>query len=232
MPRQPNITQAKTKFLVELQKARSMYDAFEGLPRRINPRAASGIHPKHLHKARELAFLGVVGAWEEFLEQSLVRYAMGVETINGYRPVLIAQPCRTVMDAYRLVSGEPLYHPSRDYLKRMNNPSSVANIARRLFSTHPFGCIGAYSGLLNNATILRNRIAHKSTKSRHAFVGTAKWFLQSQANPMPLSQSFSPGALLGKHVQRHFAAPLVSAGTTHFEAYLRLYGDLSNTIVP
>lgn len=232
MPRQPNITQAKTKFLVELQKARSMYDAFEGLPRRINPRAASGIHPKHIHKARELAFLGVVGAWEEFLEQSLVRYAMGVETSNGFRPVLTAQPCRTIIEAYRLVSEESLYNPSRDYLRRMNNPSSVTKIARRLFSTHSFGCIGTYSRLLNSATILRNRIAHKSTKSRHAFVGTAKWFLQAHANSMPLSQSFSPGALLGKNVQRHFAAPLVSAGTTHFEAYLRLYEVLANTIVP
>jgi hypothetical protein len=208
-----------------------MYSAFEDLPRKINPKATSGIHPKHLHKSREMVFLGIVGAWEEFLEQSLVRYAMGVATQSGYHPTMICPACGTRMLAYQAISRNPTYNPSVDYLN-MSNPSVVVRIANRLFSAHTFTCLGNQANLLNSAVNIRNRVAHKSSKSRAAFVGTAKWFLQPQNNQTPLSQSFSPGALLAKNVQRHFGAAFTQGGVTHLEAYLRLYEDLANRIVP
>lgn len=208
-----------------------MYDAFESLPQKINPRASSGIHPKHIHKSREMAFLEIVGAWEEFLEQSLVRYAMGVATQTGYQPSMIGAAHSTRVLAYRAISVNPTYNPSVDYLS-LSNPSCVTRIANRLFSLHPFACLGSRASLLNAAVNIRNRIAHKSSKSRAAFVGTAKWFLQPQNNQTPLSQGFSPGALLAKNAQRHFGPALIQGGVTHFEAYLRLYEDLANKIVP
>lgn len=229
MARQPNITQAKTKFLVELKKARNMYSAFDGLPRRINPRATTGIHPKHIHKARELVFLGVVGAWEEFLEQCLVRYAMGTTTQSGYGPVMIAHPYRSTIDAYRAISGIPTYNPASNYIST-NNLSWLVRAANRLFSTHSFRCLAQQANLINAASNVRNRIAHNSSKSRAAFVGTAQWFLHGHGNP--LAQGFSPGALLGKTANRNFATSIIQQNITHFEAFLQLFEVLSNQVVP
>jgi hypothetical protein len=231
MARRPAVTQIKAKFLAELQKSRAMYSAFESLPRTNTPSTASGIHPKHLHKSREMVFLGIVGSWEEFLEQSLVRYAMGVATQNGYQPTMNCPAYGTRILAYQAISRKVPYNPSTNYLN-MSNPSGVASIANRLFSAHTFTCLGSQANLLNAAINIRNRVAHKSSKSRAAFVGTAKWFLQPQNSQTPLSQSFCPGALLAKNVQRHFGAALIQGCVTHFEAYLQLYEGLANTIVP
>jgi hypothetical protein len=205
-----------------------MAAAFESLPKKVSPNAAPGIHPKYTQKARELAFLGVVSAWEYFVEQTLVRYIMGASSGSGYAPVLAVNRALSILEAYKELSQDHRFHPNSKYLKA-SDPLWVRDQANRLFTTHSYQCIQGNLNLLKKCVLIRNRIAHKSKKSWTDFETASHWFLNP---PGMLVQGFSPGALLKAPVQRHFGASVSQAGKSHFEAYLDLFGNLADQIAP
>lgn len=229
MARRPVIATVRANFLLEIEKAKRMNAAFEALPRKVNPSVAIGIHPKYVQKSRELAFLGVVSAWEEFLEQTLVRYLMGAQSSNGYAPTLRGNKALSISEAFRELAQNQQYHPARSYLNS-GQPGWGIDQANRLFSAHSYQCIQNRIDLLRKAVDIRNRVAHRSRKSRTLFENAARWFLCPASGV--LSQSFSPGALLGMPVQRHFGNTVSQTGSTHFEAYLDLYKSLAISIAP
>lgn len=73
-------------------------------------------------------------------------------------------------------------------------------------------------------------MAHDSEKCKTDFKSTAIWFLSPQNGQ--LKQGHGPGALLTMAVQRKFWRPIVQSGTSHFDAYVQLYEQLAQSIVP
>ena len=173
--------------------------------------------------------MGMVSSWEEFVEDSLVRYVAGAKTTAGYKPTPKYGLASGIPHAYELLSRDPSYNPEKHYLK-VSDPKWVKSSADFFFQSHPFTHVHAKSDLLLHANSIRNRVAHDSTKCRADFKATAVHFLHPLNGK--LTQGFTAGALLTAKVQRHFSQQSVQAGLTHFEAYAQLYVDLAAKVVP
>jgi hypothetical protein len=173
--------------------------------------------------------MGVISAWEEFLERSLVRYLAGASTNAGYAATPKFGRATDLGHAYELLSQDANYDPLRHYLK-VSDARWVWRTADFFFAQHRYGSLTPKSDLLSNANRVRNRIAHDSDKCKADFKSAAVWFLQP-ANGN-LTKGYSPGALLLATATRNFGNPLNAAGVTHFEAYMRVFEGLANSIVP
>ncbi len=207
----------------------ALVKAIKALPVKVRPSTKPGLHPKHANQVIGLAFMGLIATWEEFLEQTLVRYLTGAETDTGYKLHLKAGKANTIAHASELLSLDPNYNPNKSYLK-MTNPQWVGKLADFYFSNHPYGCLGNQTQLLRHASTIRNRVAHDSTKCKADFKATAIFFLQPANNQ--LTQGYGPAALLEETVQRHFDQQAVQQRKTHLVAYVDLFRSLANQIVP
>ncbi|MBU2801369.1 hypothetical protein HF288_06180 [Acidithiobacillus caldus] len=199
------------------------------LPQQVNPNAPQGIHPKHVRQITGLAFMGVIAAWEEFLERTLIRYLAGAKTNTGYTATPKFGRANNLGHAYELLSQDPNYDPSKHYLK-VSDARWVWRTADFFFSQHQYKLLQSKCDLLSNANLIRNRIAHDSDKCKAGFKSAAIWFLQPTNGN--LTKGFSPGELLLSIATRNFGNPLNGAGVSHFEAYMRTYEDLAKGIVP
>ncbi|WP_186124269.1 hypothetical protein [Burkholderia gladioli] len=212
-----------------VDSALALVNATSDLPTKINPNIPIGLHLGHKRYIIELAFMGVVAAWEEFLERALVRYVANGATRNGYRPTPKFGLANSIEHAYQFLSRDTAYDPSKDYLKA-NDPKWVWTTADFVFSSHPFSCLQTKASLLRHASSIRNRVAHDSQKCKADFKRTAIDFLRPAGGT--LVQGYSAGRLLEAPVQRHFGATFISAGNSHFEAYLEMFVQLAADIVP
>lgn len=227
--RPAEVQHVRTTFAAECLSARGLVAAITALPPKVRPSPNPGLHPKHAEQVVELAFMAVVASWEEFLEDSLVRYVAGAKTSSNYRPTPKFGLASNITHAYQIVSQNANYDSQRDYLK-VTDPNWVRNSASFIFSAHTYACLQTKSDLIKHASAIRNRVAHSSEKCRTDFKATALYFLQP-ANGK-LSQGYGPGKLLLTPVQRHFGQRPVHQGLTHFEAYLQMYESLAMQIVP
>ena len=225
----PKVDHVRKSFLAEIASATNLVTAIQALPGKVHPGVQIGIHPKYVRQVVGLAFMGLIAAWEEFLERSLVRYMAGATTNGGYSPSPKHGQANNLQHAYEILSQDVRYDPQRNYLK-VTDPRWVCKLADFYFGSHPYGCLGPRDDLLRKASFIRNRIAHDSEKSKADFRETALHFLNPSNGQ--LKQGFGPGALLLEPVQRHFSRPAIQAGHTHFKAYTDLYDSLAKTIVP
>lgn len=111
----------------------------------------------------ELAFLRIFIAWENFLEESFIRYLVGAKSPFGYSPKRFVNP-PTMKIAINLVLAE------REYI-RWNSASEVITRSEIYFRNgEPYKNVlqGAITDLDEMNTI-RNRIAHKSATSKKKF---------------------------------------------------------------
>lgn len=122
-----------------------------------------GIPLIQLEIIAELAFLRIFIAWENFLEESFIRYLVGAESPSNYRPERITSS-PNIEHAIKLISGE------REYAK-WNSASDVINRAERYFKDgEPYkNALEAATKDLNDMNTIRNRIAHKSIFSKNKF---------------------------------------------------------------
>lgn len=223
--RPPEVTHVKNTFLDEISAARNLVVAINAIPAKVSPSASIGLHPKYAQRVVALAFMAVVAAWEEFLECSLVRYLAGAKTASGYKPRPKLGMANNIPHAYKVLSQDANYESTKNYLK-VNDPRWVRITADFFFDTHHYNCLQAKTDLLEHASRIRNRVAHGSNKCRNEFKKTAIYFMRPANNSLPYG--YGPGKLLIDPVQRHFG----HTGLTHFDAYLTMYEQLANTIVP
>ena len=216
-------------FVAEIDAATSLVSAIQALPIKVRPSNNPGIHPKYVGQVVELAFMGVVASWEEFIERSLVRFLTGARTNGGYNPTLKAGKADTIQHAYELLSLDPNYNPANSYLK-VSDPRWVRRVADFYFSAHTYSHLQNASDLIKHASSIRNRVAHDSTKCKGDFKATALHFLQP-ANGQ-LKQGYGAAALLLAPVQRHFGQQAIQQNKTHFNAYCDFFRDLARQIVP
>lgn len=111
----------------------------------------------------ELAFVRLFLAWEEFLEESLVRYLCGYSHIHGQETPLAGQYYSTLDSARSAVRG------GRDYVL-WHNPDQVVKRAQRWLdnSRHEL-IIGSSIGRLEYFAAIRHRIAHSQSHARAQF---------------------------------------------------------------
>jgi hypothetical protein len=229
MGRAPKVDHVRDAFIGEVDAAIALVAAIQAVPSKVRPSNKPGLHPKHAGQVVGLAFMGLVASWEEFIERTLVRYLAGAKTDSGYLPKPKGGTADDISHAYELLSLDPDYNPSRDYLK-VTNTRWVTRTADFYFATHPYGCLTNQSDLLRHASSIRNRVAHDSDKCKADFKTTAIAFLHPPNDH--LSQGYGPGALLTSAVQRHFGQPVIQAQKSHFAAYADLYKGLARKIVP
>jgi hypothetical protein len=87
--RPPKVGHIKDNFLTASRSAEDLVSAVSNLSS-IHPNAPGPkLHPEHCRRVVKLAFLGLVSAWEEFLEQSFVRYLAGATADNDYRVKIV-----------------------------------------------------------------------------------------------------------------------------------------------
>lgn len=227
--RSPRLSHVRDSFLAEIGTARGLVAAVQSLPQKVHPNAPNGIHPKHVRQVVGLAFMGVIAAWEEFLERTLVRYVAGAATNSGYTATPKFGRARDISHAYELLSQDANYDSQKHYLK-VSDARWVWRTADFFFSRHCYGLLTSKSDLLTNANRIRNRVAHDSDKCKADFKTSAVWFLQP-ANGN-LTRGYSPGALLLETATRNFGNQLNAANLSHFEAYMRVFESLANGIVP
>ena len=228
MARPPKVDHVRDSFLAEIASATNLVMAVQALPRKVHPAVQIGIHPKHVRQVVELAFMGAVAAWEEFLERSLVRYIAGATTNGGYSPAHKHGKANDLQHAYEILSRDVNYDPQKHYLK-VTDPRWVWRTADFFFRSHPYTCLRSKADLLKKASSIRNRIAHDSEKCKTDFREATLFFLNPPNGQ--LKQGFGPGALLLDPVQRHFTQQAIQAGHNHFKAYIELYAFLAKTIV-
>lgn len=230
--RPPKVDHIREAFLRSIVSAISLYDSVLKVGG-INPKTPGPrLHTQHVRRVVELAFLGVVGNWEEFLEQTLVRYIAGAICNNGYRPNLRLGPASGIPHAYQLISGDPKFDPSKQYIG-LSSPQTVITLAELYLED---GC--PYSSIMQEnrarfiaAISLRNRVAHTSTKSREDFKKVARSFL-GRGNNGRLTQGYRAGDLLVDTAKRHFGTSVANGQLTYFQAYMELFQRLALVVVP
>jgi hypothetical protein len=229
--RPSEVEHIKKTFLNEVAVARHLVDTIRNIPQKVRPSkiVKVSLHPKFTQQVIALAFMGVVAAWEEFLERSLVRYLAGAQTASGYSPTPKIGVANTIQHAYEILSQNANYDSTQKYLKA-SDPKWILSMADFFFSSHSYSCLREKNDLIKHASSIRNRVAHGSEKSRTDFRATAIHFLHPVNNKLP--KSFGPGRLLAEPIQRHLGAQDEQAGRSHIAGYFRMYEALANKIVP
>ena len=217
--RPPKVGHIRDTFLAASASAKELVEAVSTLAS-INPHVpGSRLHPEQARRVIELAFLGLMSAWEEFLEQSFVRYLAGAASCNGYTAPLRMGRAASISHAYQLISGDPDFDPTRNY-SRFGEPRWVVATAKNYFDQGAPYATKLHPNLqvLQEAVRLRNRVAHTSAKCREDFKRSARVHL-GLPEGAPLIQGYRVGDLLSSPATQLFSQKAKDKGWTYFQAY-------------
>jgi hypothetical protein len=229
--RPPKVDHVREGFLYQIEVAENLESAVKPLMA-IHPGAARSLHPKHVYRTIELAFMGVCAAWEDFLEATMVRYLAKAETDSGYEPLLRVGNCLSISHAFEVLSGKPGYDPEEQFMT-WTNPVSVTKLAEVFFiKGAPFKTpLTRECNRLKQAVKIRNRVAHASEKCKTDFRKAANTVRQLQVDK-PLGRGFSVGELLNLPAGAFFGAHIPAQNITIFAAYMEVFKQLAEDIVP
>ena len=191
-------------------------------------------HPRVAIKVLGLAFMGLVSAWEDFVEQCFLRYLCGARTSTGYAPKLRLGPCKSLSHAAELLQPGP--GPQR--LLRWSDYDWVKTVAAVHFvGGKPFSTANPeLLPFLADAQHIRNRVAHTSIQARKQFKRVANRLRSVQANTA-MPTGYSPGMLLRSGPSSAFPAAWLQqhdlgATPDNFGAFLSLFWSLASHICP
>lgn len=113
------------------------------------------------------------------------------------------------------------------------NPASVINLTEVFFvGGLPFKIpLTREAARLKHGVKVRNRVAHASEKSRADFREAANCIM-GRPTSSPLGKGYRVGELLTTNATAYFGTATPSLNITIFEAYMRLYAQLAEDIVP
>ncbi len=143
--------------LVDLQRG------INGSTNLISKVRSFGIPRIQLEMIVEMAYLRIFVSWESFLEESFIRYATGAIPPSGHAPNTLIHP-QNIGHALELVLS------GRDYIS-WNSASEVIQRSTLYFQDgEPYrSALEPAITDLDEMNIIRNRIAHKSVKSKSKF---------------------------------------------------------------
>jgi hypothetical protein len=232
MGRQPQAKVALESFEEELDSAEKLIKAVKPL---VNPLLSTGasppiLVPKQAERVIGLAFLGVVAAWDEFLQEAFSRYMAGATSPSSFAPSLRLGKCDTIDHAIDVLATEHEFDLEKGYLTWSSFPS-VQSRAKVFFRDGLPFCDARISPVhvehLSCAQKVRNRVAHKSDKCVAEFL---KVYAKLTNTP---SGSGNQGADASRLLLAKPVGWLASKSTDSVaEAFLATYRELSKVIVP
>ena len=189
-------------------------------------------------KVVSLSFLSVVAAWDEFVEESFLRYLCGTNAPSGLSPKLRIGRCKNLTHAQQALSGSVNIQEGTRQL-RWSDYTWVIKVASIFFEKgKPYSSVtDRFKERLKDAQIIRNRVAHNSLKSKKQFKKIANKFLKNDLDSS-LQKGFSPGLLLASQRPENIFNSEWLEGNDQsywgdiFEAYMSMYVDLVELIVP
>lgn len=223
-----NVDTCRESFEYQIDVAKRLTKAVVPL-KAVNHVAGENLHSKHVRRIVELAFMGVVSSWEDFLEQTMVRYLAGAKSKSGFGAPHKVGLAKSILHAYRVISREAKYDPKRNYLS-WTCPSEVLSRADFFFvGGAPYHApIQQFHANVQRAISIRNRVAHASEKCKADFKIVACEFL----NVAKLTKSYGAGDLLQAPAARHFGKAVANSGKIYLEAYLDMFEAMAKKIVP
>ena len=188
------------------------------------------LHPLQATKIIELSFMNIISAWEEFVQAVFVRYMIGGTSESGYSPILRIGKCQSLNHALELISGKDGFDPSIDYLDWSNWPKVIRKAKIFFNGAEPFSLLtDNRRQLIKDSVIIRNRVAHSSTKCKQAFSKLAKKYLGISENDA-LPKGFSVGRLLINENVKGFNRDYKSEN--YYQSFSVMFRKLSDTIAP
>jgi len=169
MPR-VRVSQIRTEFEERVDAARNVVGRIGDYSVLTDGRLRPLSPPERSYIA-EMAFLRVLLAWEDFLEESFIRYMIGATPRRGRWPRPESRP-KTLDRARTIMLGE-----RRDYVD-WYSPDAVNKRAELHFSRPELyvNAINAVATHLNRMRIIRNRIAHRSQRAKKRYEGLLRTF--------------------------------------------------------
>jgi hypothetical protein len=169
----------------------------------------------------EMAFIRMFLAWEDFLEESFIRYMRGARRSKGQQ----ARPLTTVTSldqARRVVAGE------RRRYADWYDPATILERARlHLKDGEPYAsAIGPAMTHLDRMRIIRNRIAHRSQWALQQFTQLLRDLYGSTAHQTP------GRVLLAQPSQSALPATGGPQGSTLMDLYAAILRAAAAQIVP
>lgn len=138
----------------------------------------------------ELSFLKFYISWENFLEQTFVRYMCGGANSSGYSPVRYVQP-RTIKHAFNMIRQE------RRYIDWTASDVVINRALLYFRDGEPYASAIGSLPELEEMRKVRNRIAHRSEYSERAFV------VLSTTKARTLSERHDPWKIPCIHNPKH-----------------------------
>lgn len=177
-------------------------------------RSTPRISQKDVNLVVELSFLKIFLAWEQFLENSFLRYMLGGETARGFKPKRCVFP-------YNLDHALKIVSEGKDYPK-WETPSDVIRKSDLFFRDgKPFkDSLYPIIGKLNDMQTIRNSIVHMSSNSQEKF----KSLVRNEMNYAP--KNISPGRFLLSNKTS------LNPPVTYFQFYSDILMSTSKKIVP
>jgi len=223
--RSANVTLTRDTFIKTVASARRILSAVRPIVRTRGP--GPKLHPKQAAVIREMAFLYVFAAWEEFVEESFVKYMTGSGT-KAFVPALRCGKCDNMSHALKVLSGRPDYDPRKHYMS-WTSPKIVIQRAKVFFDSGlPFSFVlNKYLVELADARVLRNHIAHRSDSTQKDFQKMLKTYGRI------MQSGDSVGWFLGRNASKKFThLPASAIRASYFDAFLSMFEDAAKAIVP
>ena len=74
----------RNNFLADIKSAKKLVDEIQQFSV-STPAVPCNLHIKQVHRVVGLAFMGLIAEWEEFLEQTFIRYLSNGQSKNGFK---------------------------------------------------------------------------------------------------------------------------------------------------
>lgn len=153
-------------------------------------------HPRVAYKVVGLAFLSIVAAWEEYLESSFLRYMAGAKSESSYSPKLRIGKCQDATHSLQVLTGTKNPQDAARFTRWSDYAWVLSRAEIYFVKSEPYSRIPPlYQDRIRDAQIIRNRVAHSSSKARNQFKTMTNTNVQEPKNS-PMAKGFSPGKYL------------------------------------
>jgi len=187
------------------------------------------LYPGQARRIVALAFMNLVVGWEEFVEACFVRYLTGSASPSGWAPKLRLSACKNIRHAYAVIAGTTSFDVTKQYLNWSSWPEIESRAEVFFVGGKPFTKLSeAQRQRLKDSQIIRNRVAHSSTKCREDFKRVAKKFC-GLSGSQKLPKGTDVGQVLLDRSGRGFAS---ASNESLFIRYADFFCELAELIAP
>jgi hypothetical protein len=234
MSRKPSIVSLRKRFDAVLEADLALFRQLEPWTSKEGNNTGNPLGPGQAKRAIEGAFLHGVAAWEDFLEQTFVRYLAGADFFGAKELNLRTGKATSIAHAYHILKGTTDFKPEKGHLVWTSWKKDVVERARVYFRDgHPYTSVpDKHKQSIANAVNIRNRVAHSSPKCKAAFTKLVHECLKpdkGDKDKLPWA-GFMVGDFLVHKAVRQFGQGFHTK--TYFEAFSFIFGEMANVIAP